>query len=510
MRRVDVEKAREALRQHFELGLSQREIAKALNVSLGTVSSIITKARDTGITYPITLNNKELGSILYPPAQSAGAGKYAEPDVEYIHREMKKKGVTLTLLWEEYKEAHPDGFMFTQFCKRYRDFRKQNDIYMRKVYKAGERVMVDWAGLTMSFTDKFGELHIVYVFVASLPASAYLYVEPFMDMQEPSWIAAHVNAFEYFGGAPRIVTPDCTRTAINKPTYYDPEENRTYADMARHYGLAIIPARPYRPRDKSPVEEGVQHAERRIIAKLRKRQFLSFEELRDAVHAELKAVNSAGFKKMPGSRASVFVETEKPHLMPLPPRRYEYAIWKQVRPGMDYHVEYDEHFYSVPYQYAGKVMEARATINAIEIFHDHERIVSHARNYSKTDRYITLPEHMPSHHRAMADWTPERFERWASKFGSHTHSYICSLMKGRQHPEQAFKTCAGILRLGDSVLPAVMESICKDAQEKNIFTYKYFNMLFKRARSDIGCREPIPIQHANLRGSSYYGGGTNA
>jgi len=510
MRRVDVEKAREALRQHFELGLSQREIAKALNVSLGSVSGIITKARDAGITYPITLNNKELGSILYPPAQNAGAGKYAEPDLEYIHREMKKKGMTLTLLWEEYKEAHPDGFMFTQFCKRYRDFRKQNDVYMRKVYKAGERVMVDWAGLTMSFTDKYGELHIAYIFVASLPASAYLYVEPFMDMQEPSWITAHVNAFEYFGGVPRIVTPDCTRTAINKSTYYDPEENRTYAEMARHYGVAIIPARPYRPRDKSPVEEGVQHVERRIIAKLRKRQFLSFEELRDAVHTELEVVNNAKFKKMAGSRASVFIETEKPCLMPLPSRRYEYAIWKQVRPGMDYHVEYDEHFYSIPYQYAGKRMEVRATISAIEIFYDHERIVSYTRNYSKTDRYITLPEHMPSHHRAMADWTPGRFERWASKFGSHTHSYICFLMKGRQHPEQAFKTCAGILRLGDSVSPAVMETVCKDAQEKNIYTYKYFNLLFKRVCSDISSREPIPIQHANLRGSSYYGGGTNA
>jgi len=509
MRRIDMEKAREALRQHFELKLSQREIAQSLKMSLGYVSGIITKAREANVKYPITLNNKELGSILYPPNSNVEESKYAEPDVEYIHREMKKKGVTLTLLWEEYKEANPDGFMFTQFCKRYRDFRKQNDVYMRKVYKAGECVMVDWAGLTMSFTDKYGELHIVYIFVAVLPASAYLYVEPFMDMQEPSWIAAHVNAFEYFGGVPRIITPDCTRTAINKPTYYDPEENRTYAEMALHYRAAIIPARPYKPRDKSPVEEGVQHAERRIIAKLRKRQFLSFEELRDAVKEELEIVNNAKFKKMPGSRASVFSETEKPSLMPLPPRRYEYAVWKKVKPGMDYHFEYDEHFYSVPFQYAGKMMEARATRSTIEVFYEHERIASYPRNYSKTSRYNTLPEHMPSHHRAMADWTPERFERWANKFGCHTHNYICFLMKGRQHPEQAFKTCAGILRLGDSVAPAVMEAVCKESQEKNIYTYKYFNMLFKSICSKIGNPEPAPIKHDNLRGSSYYGGGTN-
>ena len=506
-----MEKAREVLRLHLEAGLSQREIAKAQNISLGAVSGIIMKARTAGITYPLKLSNKELGSILYPPAQNEGGHKYAEPDMKYIHREMQRKGVTLTLLWEEYKEEHPDGFMFTQFCKRYRDFRKQNNVYMHKVYKAGERVMIDWAGLTMSYTDKYEVTHIVYIFVATLPASSYMYVEPFMDMQEPSWITAHVNAFEYFHGTPRIATPDHTRTAITNSNYYDPRENRTYADMARHYGIAIIPARTYRPRDKSPVEKGVQHAERRIIAKLRKRQFLTFEELREAVMSELETVNNEPFKKIPGSRTSVFMETERPKLQPLPPYRYEYANWKQVKSGMDYHVEYNGHYYSVPYHYAGKKLDVRATTGAIEVFYEHERIASHNRSYSTKSRYTTLPEHMASNHRAMADWTPGRFESWALKFGACTHSYICFLMQGRQHPEQAFKTCAGILRMGESVPASTMESVCKDAKEKNIFTYKYFKMLFKRACEDSNARKPeVPVQHDNIRGGSYYGGGQNA
>jgi transposase len=510
MRRIEVDKAREILRQHTELGLSQREIAASLGVSVGSVSGILTRARAAGIKYPLTLSSKELGSILYPPAEPDGKKKYAEPDLEYIHREMQKKGLTLQLLWEEYKSEHPDGYMYTQFCDRYRAFRKQNDVYMRKVYKAGERAMVDWAGLTMSYVDKYGEVHLAYIFTAVLPASGYLYVEPFRDMGERSWISAHTNMFEYIGGVPRIITPDNAKTSITTPNYYEPVENRTYADMARHYGTAIVPARTYRPRDKSPVEKGVQHIENRIIAKLRKRQFFCFDELCSAVNVELDVVNRADFKKIPGSRHSVFNEIEKPQLMPLPPYRYEHALWKQVKSGMDYHVEYDKRYYSIPFRYAGKDMEVRATVKTLEVFYEHERIASHLRNYSDIDRYTTLPEHMPSNHRAMADWTTGRFESWSRKFGDNTHRYICFLMQRRQHPEQAFKTCAGILRMGESVPSALMESVCAEALEKKIYSHKYFKVLFKRTNQANDEHMAGPIQHGNIRGSAYYGGDTDA
>ena len=254
--------------------------------------------------------------------------------------------------------------------------------------------------------------------------------------------------------------PDNAKTAVSKIDSHDPEANRTYADMAWHYGTAIVPARVRKPKDKAPVETGVQIAERRIIAKLRNRQFHGFDEVWEAVRDELEEVNRKPFQKLPGSRLSVFRETEQPQLCPLPPTRYECADWKQVRAGMDYHVQYDGHFYSVPYLYAGKLLELRATAGAIEVFSEHERIASHIRSCVSQIRYVTLPEHMPSNHRAMADWTPERFEAWARKFGPETQAYIRFLIHRREHPEQAFKTCAGILRMGDSLSAAGMEAVC--------------------------------------------------
>ena len=510
MRKVDMEKAREVLRLHYEAGLSQREIAKSVNISLGSVSGILAKARTAEIGYPLTMSNKELGSILYPPAQKEGKQKPVEPDLQYIHREMQKKGMTLTLLWEEYKTAHPDGLMLTQFCDRYRAFRKQNDVYMRKIYKAGERCQVDWAGLTMTYMDESGDEQPAYIFAAVLPASSYMYVEPFRDMEEHSWIDAHVHAFEYFEGAPRIVEPDNPKVAVTHADYHDPVFNRTYAEMARHYGVAIVPARVKKARDKAHAEKGVQIAERRIISKLRNRQYHDFGELWADVRDELEVVNQAPFKKLPGNRRSVFIETEQSELLPLPPTRYEYADWKQVKAGMDYHAEYDEHYYSVSYLYAGKKLLVRATTNTIEVFYDHDRIASHMRSYDRRSRYITLPEHMPSNHRAMVDWSPERFESWAGKYGFYTQDYIRFLMQRREHPEQAFKTCAGILRMGESITKAGMEVICRAAKEKNIFTYKYFSLLFKQMVPVINQRQPDPIQHENLRGSNYYGGENNA
>jgi transposase len=506
---MEMDKAREILRQHFEIGLSQREIAESVKVSLGTVSGVLAKARAAGIGYPIQMSNKELGSILYPPKERGSESDHAEPDMEYIHREMQRKGVTLTLLWEEYKTEHSDGLMFTQFCARYRAFRKTNEVYMRKVYKAGERLMVDWAGDTMKYTDAAGEEHKAYLFVAALPASSYLFVEPFRDMGQQAWIDAHIKAFEYFGGVPRIIVPDNAKTAITKIDYHDPEANRTYAEMARHYGVAIVPARVRKPKDKAPVETGVQIVERRIIAKLRNRQFHNFGSLWEAVQDELEKVNAKPFQKLQGSRYTVFRESEQSQLRPLPTTQYECADWRQVRASMDYHVQHEGHFYSIPYQYAGRRLDLRATANIIEVFSDRERIASHFCGSHSQSRYTTLPEHMPSNHRAMADWTPERFEAWARKFGPATLEYIRFLMNKREHPEQAFKTCAGILRIGGSISITEIEAACRAALEENVFTYKYFVMLLKRMNTMKDKKPSTPIQHENLRGGGYYGGGAN-
>jgi transposase len=416
---------------------------------------------------------------------------------------MKRKGVTLFLLWEEYKTEHPDGYMYTQFCKRYREYRKQNHVYLRKVYKAGERVLVDWAGVTMRYADGNGKDYPAYLFVATLPASAYLYTEPFRDMKLESWIDAHIHAFEYFEGAPRLIVPDNTKTAVKKAAYYEPELNRTYQDMARHYGAVIVPARPFRPTDKAPVETGVQIVERRIIAKLRLRQFLSFQELREAVQAELELLNTQAFQKLPGNRRSAFLETEKHELMRLPASRYECARWKEAKVAFDYHVALDKnHFYSVSYRYVGKQVKIRATSHTVEVFYEGERIACHARSYDPQRRYITDPQHMPEHHRAVADWTPERFIAWAGKTGEQTKAYIAALLGHWEHPEQAFKTCAGILRLAQTVRPEQMEQACVRARECQIYSYTSFARLLNQGAEN----PPLPIRHENVRGPEYYDG----
>jgi transposase len=413
---------------------------------------------------------------------------------------MRKKGVTLTLLWEEYKQQYPDGLMLSQFCDRYRSFRKQNEVYMRKAYKAGERMLVDWAGQTMAYTDGQGETHKAYVFVAVLPSSSYLYVEAFRDMGQESWTLAHTHAFEYYGGAPRLLVPDNTKTAVVKASYYDPQLNNAYQEMARHYGAAIVPARSRAPTDKAPVETGVQIIERRIIAKLRDRRFLSFEELCRAVGEEREGVNTQAFQKLPGNRRQIFRETEQGELRALPASAYEYAHWKQVKVAFDYHVPFESYFYSVPSGYAGKRVDIRATSRMIEVFSQGERIALHIRAYDAKNRYVTCWEHMPEKHRAVADWSPERFRSWAAKTGEATAAYITYLLEQREHPEQAYKTCAGILRLGKTVPPERMEEACVTALAQHIYSYKYFSRLL----ADMDRQDSSPIAHGNIRGQEYY------
>jgi hypothetical protein len=369
------------------------------------------------------------------------------------------------------------------------------------VYKAAERMLVDWAGLAMHYSGGKGEECKAYLFVAILPASGYLYTEAFRDMKLESWIEAHIHSFEYFGGASRLIVPDNTKTAVKKVNYYEPELNRTYREMADHYGAVIVPARPFRPTDKAPVETGVQIVERRIIAKLRHRQFLSFPEVRQAVWEELEPLNTQAFQKLPGTRRSCFVETEKQELMRLPVSRYECAHWKEAKVAFDYHVAFEKaHFYSVSYRYAGKQVKIRSTSRTIEIFYEAERIAAHERSYDPHRRYITDPHHMPPHHQAVAAWSPERFISWAAKTGEKTKAFICSLLGHWDHPEQAFKSCAGILRLANTVSPRQMESSCALALSQQVYSYTSFARLLKKQEDSA----PRAIQHENVRGPEYY------
>jgi transposase len=328
-----------------------------------------------------------------------------------------------------------------------------------------------------------------------------MYAEPLDDMKMGSWTQGHVNAFEYFGGVPRLLVPDNTRTAVSKANRYEAELNKTYKEMAAHYGAAIVPARPYSATDKAPVETGVQIVERRIISKLRHSQFLSLEDLAEAFYGELELLNNKPFQKLPGSRRSVFLETERHELMKLPSQRYEYAQFKQTKAGFDYHVALDKaHYYSVPYQYAGKEVLIRFTTRMVEVFCEGERIACHVRNNDPRKRFVTEPAHMPESHRAVSDWSPGRFISWAAKTGPKTKEYIALLLAGKDHPEQAFRTCAGILRLASSVTKEKMEEVCAQAGVKGIYSYTYFAKLLEN------CKMREPVIHENLRGKDYYKG----
>jgi transposase len=349
-----------------------------------------------------------------------------------------------------------------------------------------------------------GKEKAAYLFAAVLPASSYLYAEPFADMKMESWIQGHVHAFEYFSGVPRLLVPDNTKTAVNKASRYEADLNKTYREMAEHYGTAIVPTRPYAARDKAPVETTVQIVERSVIAKLRHTRFLFLEELSDAVGEHVQALNAQPFQKTEGSRRSVFLQTEKDELMRLPSRRYEYAQFKQAKAGFDYHVALDKaHYYSVPYQFAGKTVHIRSTSHTVEVFCDGERIACHVRNADPRRRYITDPSHMPESHRAVADWSPQRFLSWAEKTGVKTREYIAWLLESKDHPEQAFRTCAGILRIASTVSPQRMEEACATALAHNMYSYKYFSALLE------GHKQQEPIIHENLRGKDYYQGGSH-
>jgi transposase len=396
--------------------------------------------------------------------------------------------------------AHPDGFGRSQFCAKYASSLKHHEVYLRKVYKAADQMMVDWAGMTMSYTDRMGNTQEVYFFTAVLPASSLIYAEPFLDMKQQAWVEAYINAFEYFGGVPRLVIPDNLKTAVNKVNRYDRSLNKGYTEMARYYGTAILPTRVRAPRDKGPVENAVKNVETRIMARLRNRQFHSFPELRGEVMAALEQVNTTPFQKIHGSRQELFETTERAFLKPLPPSRYEFAVFKMVKVNFDYHVHYEGFYYSVPLNMPINRWKSGLQRAPSRYLPRVERIASHLRTYEPSRRYTTCKEHMPLNHQAMAEWTPGRFTSWAGKIGRQTQAYILWLMGQRDQPEQSFRTCTAILRLADTRTVTAMEQAAEKALQMRAGRVKAFEIILNR----ITAEPDQPIRHQNIRGAAYY------
>ena len=459
---------REILRLIHEGNLSNRQIAKSCHCSPTTIGAIIDRYKEKNLTWPevLQMDDTELESKLYP--QEINSSKKTLPDYDYIHKELMRKGVTLLLLWQEYKETYPDGVQYTQFCDHYLTWRKLRNISMHQIHRAGEKMFTDWAGLTGSTIDReTGEIKEAYFFVAVLGASKIIYTEPFFSMDLFSWNQGHVAAFKYFGGSSEIIVPDNTKTAVKKPCYYEPDLNLSYLEMAKHYGSVIIPARVRKPKDKSPVEKEVQDVERWIIAKLRNHTFFSLYELKQAVRELLEEANNRPFQKREGSRRTLFEAIEKPALKPLPVENYEFAIWNRARVNVDYHIEFEKNYYSVPYQLVKQEVIIRVTGKTVEIFHKNKRITSHVRQNGKKYSYVTLPEHMPSNHRKFGEWTPDRIINWSKTVGLHTARLVQEIMSRKEHPEQAFRACMGIVRLA-------YQRTCRKRLETSFNLWCYF------------------------------------
>jgi len=447
---------------------------------------------------------------LFPSLHAVPQEKRQMPSLEYLHQELKKKGVTLQLLWHEYKEKNSEGYQYSQFCRLYHQWAEKLDPCLRQDYRAGEKLFVDYAGQTMEVTDsETGEIREVQIFVATLGASNYTFAEATLSQDLPSWIQSHVHAFEFFQGVTEILTPDNLKDAVTRPCRYEPDLNATYREMAEHYGTVIIPARVRKARDKAKVESGVLQAERWVLAPLRHRTFFSLAELNEAIAQQVEFLNNRPFEKLQGTRKSLFENLDKPALKPLPAHRYVFAEWSQHKVNIDYHVEVDHHYYSVPYQLIHERVDVRLTSTTLEAFFKGRRVALHRRSYLKGG-HTTLKEHMPKAHQEHLEWTPSRLLRWAGQMGPETQKLLAHILENRPHPEQGYRSCLGVLRLGKRYSPERLEAACARALAFKAYSYKNVESILKKGLDQHPLEVSSPqgrlplLEHENLRGKEYY------
>jgi len=509
--RISMRKIKEVLRLHVDCGLAGRAIARSVGIGPATVYDYIARARLANLTWPLPagLDDDGLERLLFPP-QAGLPDDRAQPDWSHIHQELRRPGVTLQLLWEEYKARFPEhGYQYSRFCDLYREWARRVDVTMRHVHRAGERLFVDYAGDTVPVVDgETGEVRRAQIFVAVLGASNYTYAEATWSQDVSDWVGSHVRTFAFMGGAPTLLVPDNLKSGVSRANRYEPDINPTYYEMARHYGAAIVPARARKPRDKAKVEAGVLLVQRWILAALRNRTFFSLAELNTSIRALLEGLNRKPFKKLDGSRLSVFEALEKPALKPLPSAQYELAAWRKARVNIDYHVEVTGHYYSVPYTLARQELELRFTNSTVEAIHRGRRVASHARNYER-GRHTTLPEHMPPAHQKHLEWTPERIQAWAAKKGGHVAAMTQAIMASRDHPVLGFRACLGLLRLERPYGAERLEAACRRALHFGTPGYKVVERILRGGMDHLPLPAPtaetvILAAHDNVRGAAYY------
>ena len=502
-------KIREVLRLRHEFGLSQRDIARSCSIGRTTVRDYLSRASAAGLSWPLPsgLDEAAVERLLFPPAPPSGSSRPL-PDWSEVNAELRKKGVTLELLWEEYKSVYPEGYQYSRFCELYRDWRGRLKPWMRQDHRAGEKLFVDYAGQTVDVVDALtGEVREAQVFVAVLGASNYTFCEATWSQTLPDWIGSHERAFSFFGGVPELLIPDNLKSGVAKTCRYEPDINPTYQDLANHYGTAVIPARVRKPKDKAKVESGVLVVERWILARLRKRTFFSLDELNRAIRELLDRLNDQPMQKLKRSRRELFGKLDRPVLGPLPQSAFPYAVWKKAKVNIDYHIELDGHYYSAPYQLVGQRLDVRYSARTVEIFHRGNRVASHRRSFKK-GLHTTIGEHMPRAHREYLKWTPQRLLNWAAKTGPACEALARAIMNSRAHPQQGFRSVLGIMRLGKTYGNERLESACQRALDIRARSLKSVKSILKnnmdKKPSPLTVQPMLPIEHQNIRGKDYY------
>ena len=504
---------KECLRLKLDCGLSHERVGRALGLSKGVVSKYVSRAQAAGLDWP-TLASMEEAEIAARLCTSVPAvrGARATIDLPTVHRELRRKGMTLQLLWQEYREAHAaqPAYQYTQFCQHYHDYAQSLRRSMRQLHRAGEKLFIDYAGQTVPLVNpQTGEMRRAHIFVAVLGASSYTYACATPAETQVDWLRGLAQALQFFGGVPQLIVPDNPRALIANPDRYEPQPNLAAQRCAEHFGTVILPARPRRPQDKAKVEVGVQVVERWILARLRHQCFFSLSALNHAITELLVELNRRPFKKLPGSRRDWFEAIDQPALMPLPAQPYEPARFKSCRVNIDYHIEVDGHYYSVPHPLVRKTIEARITDYTIEILHGGRRIASHPRSPAK-GQHTTVADHMPAAHRAHLEWTPMRFRDWASDIGPTTRQLVDHLLTDRPHPEMGYRSCLGLLSLARHYGHARLEAACARAIAIGSRTRKSVLSILQGGLDS----QPLPTpptqtdwispDHDNLRGPSYY------
>lgn len=499
-------KIKDVLRLRLSAGLSVRQISSSTKISVGGIQNLLNKAKVLGLSWPLPdeLDDSQLAGLFYPRADTQISRRYQVPDWATVHQELKRRHMTKQLLWEEYTQQYPNRcYSYSQFCDRYRHWCGKQKRSMRQHHKAGDKCFVDYCGPTVPIIcASTGEVKEAQIFVAVLGASNYTYAEATWSQSLPDWLGSHVRMLEYFGGSPAMIVPDNLKSGVSKACRYDPDINPSYQQLAEHYRLAVVPARPYKPKDKAKAENGVLIVERWILARLRHHSFFSLAELNQCIGALLEELNSKPFKQMPGNRRTAFEQLDKPALQALPTQPYRYLAIKPVKVNIDYHVQYENHHYSVPHQYVGERLELHAGGTLVQLYLRQQLVAAHPRKY--TYGFTTNPAHMPHRHRSQQQWTPGRLKNWARDMGPDTLAWVSEQLASKAHPEQAYKICLGLLALSRQYPGTRLNAACQIANEAGLIRLKQVKSILRSNRDQLpkqlSLSAELPQDHENVRG----------